>query len=201
MQTSLIVNTSYPSTTHSLSLHQHLKFVRLLSSTQRHPVIPLGRHVCHVTTFGVHFAYGDLTHSPSRSTMFSISASVPKSYPPFIIGTMPTVRSTRVMRMPRHHHSRTHIRVRHSRPRSLAVARRRSSQDSQHFMGSRSTHTSHSLSHFFAHPFWCPRAGLRTSVRTHRAWARAQPDTDFLATFHSPVLNLSQTSLLAPGST
>jgi hypothetical protein len=188
MQTSLTVNTLYPSTTRSHSLHQHLKFIHILSSMQRHPVVPLGRHLCHVTTFLVHFAYGDLTHSPSRSTIFSISASVPESYPPFIIGTMPTVRSTQVMHMPRHHHSHTHIRVWHSHPWSLAVACRRASQDSQHLFTRFHTCTQLTLTHgfahvehgltfnpthhtpfhlrpfsLFAHPFWCPRAGSRTS--------------------------------------
>ena len=38
-----------------LSPHQYLDFVHSLSLTQCHPVASLGQHVCHITTFHVHF--------------------------------------------------------------------------------------------------------------------------------------------------
>ena len=77
-----------------LSPHQYLNFVYSLSLMQRHPVTSLGWHVCHITTFRMHFsAYSALMHTPSQHLHMLVHL---------------------VMRVPRHHHLHMHVCVQHS---------------------------------------------------------------------------------------
>ena len=162
-----------------LSSHQYLDFVHSLSLTQCHAVASFVQHICHITTFHMHFHIW-CSHTYSLATPVSVHwGDACATSPPFVCNTP--------AHNPLQSHTDTHLNI--------------CNIHSPVF-----THPPRPVL-LFIHPISCSHAGSCTSICTHWVWAHIQPEMsyfhsskNFLAMFCSPVLSVWQMSLFMLGS-